>query len=148
DIRAATVVMQTEYDIYAPSHVVFEGLQTAAERNKFHPVQDFLIECALAWDGNPRINDLFIDYFHAQIEPPKDREDERRYDLTLRYYRAIGARSLMGAVKRIVYPGVKNDCMPNLFGETQGQGKSSAVEALFSPWYTDDLAEMGSKDSQ
>jgi predicted P-loop ATPase len=29
----------------------------------------------------------------------------------------------------------------------QGKGKSSALEALFSPWFSDDIAELGSKDA-
>jgi predicted P-loop ATPase len=43
-------------------------------------------------------------------------------------------------------PGCKADHVP-ILEAGQGKLKSSAVEALFTPWFTDDLAEFGSKDA-
>jgi predicted P-loop ATPase len=52
----------------------------------------------------------------------------------------------VAAVARIMRPGCKYDTVPILEG-SQGKGKSSAIEALFTPWFSDDLAELGSKDA-
>jgi predicted P-loop ATPase len=49
-------------------------------------------------------------------------------------------------VARIMKPGCKADCVPILEG-AQGKGKSSAIEILFRPWFSDDIAELGSKDA-
>jgi len=136
DIRYTTLWMQ-ENGIHVSSRIVFEAMQAAAERASFNPPLDYLSK--LIWDRQPRIDDLFVSYFNAKIDPGNER--------LFAYYRAIGGRSMIAAVARIFDPGCKNDTTPNLFGP-QGCGKSTAVETLFSPWYTDDLAEMGSKDSQ
>jgi predicted P-loop ATPase len=43
-------------------------------------------------------------------------------------------------------PGCKHDHLP-ILEAPQGRGKSKAIATLFSPWFTDDLAEFGSKDA-
>jgi predicted P-loop ATPase len=54
---------------------------------------------------------------------------------------------MIAAVARIMSPGCKVDTVLMLEG-TQGKRKSSAIEGLFSkPWFSDDLAELGTKDS-
>ena len=52
----------------------------------------------------------------------------------------------IAAVARIMVPGCKHDHMPILEGE-QDKGKSTAISLLFSPWFTDDLADLGTKDA-
>jgi predicted P-loop ATPase len=52
----------------------------------------------------------------------------------------------IAAVARIMMPGCKHDHMPILEGE-QDKGKSTAISLLFSPWFTDDLADLGTKDA-
>ena len=52
----------------------------------------------------------------------------------------------IAAVARIMQPGCKNDYMP-IFEGAQDKGKSTAIDALFSPWFSDDLAELGTKDA-
>jgi hypothetical protein len=56
DTRMATVWVQ-KFGIHAPSHIVFEGIATAAELNPYHPVRDYLD--GLVWDGKPRIDEPF-----------------------------------------------------------------------------------------
>jgi predicted P-loop ATPase len=64
----------------------------------------------------------------------------------LQLLQAVGARSLIGAIARIYDPGCKNDCSPTLVGD-QGELKSSAIKALFEPWFTDEISDFGSKDA-
>ena len=44
-------------------------------------------------------------------------------------------------------PGCKVDTMPILEG-SQDSGKSTAIRLLYEPWFTDDIADLGTKDSQ
>ena len=59
----------------------------------------------------------------------------------------MGRCLFLAAVARIMQPGCKADHIPILEGE-QGTFKSSLLDAIFSPWFSDDLAELGSKDAQ
>ena len=52
----------------------------------------------------------------------------------------------MAAVARIHNPGCKVDNVPIIEG-AQGIGKSSALRILFDPWFTDEIADLGSKDA-
>ena len=52
----------------------------------------------------------------------------------------------IAAVARIMRPGCKADDLPILEG-AQDKGKSTAIELLFTPWFSDDLAELGTKDA-
>ena len=53
---------------------------------------------------------------------------------------------LIAAVARIYDPGCKVDTVP-IFEGAQGARKSTAVKALFDPWFSDELADLGSKDA-
>jgi predicted P-loop ATPase len=59
---------------------------------------------------------------------------------------AVGQAMLIAAVARIYEPGCKVDTVPILEG-AQGARKSTAVKAMFDPWFTDELADLGSKDA-
>ena len=62
------------------------------------------------------------------------------------YIRAIGAKCLISAVARVYEPGCQADHMLVLEGP-QGAGKSSAVAILGKPWFTDQIADLHSKDA-
>ncbi len=63
------------------------------------------------------------------------------------YARAVGSKFLIGGVARIYRPGCKNDTCP-IFEGKQGILKSSSLRALAGDeFFTDDIADLGSKDS-
>jgi predicted P-loop ATPase len=63
------------------------------------------------------------------------------------YVSAVVRSTLIAAVARIMQPGCKVDTVLMLEGD-QGKRKSSAFETLFGKaWFTDDLAELGTKDA-
>jgi predicted P-loop ATPase len=102
---------------------------TVAREHPYHPVRDYLD--GLKWDGVSRIDDWLILYLNAD---PSD------------YVRAIGPRWLISGVARIFEPGAKADCALILEGR-QGKGKSTTLEILGGEFYSDDIAELGSKDA-
>ena len=53
---------------------------------------------------------------------------------------------MISAVARVFAPGCKADCCLILEGE-QGIKKSTALRALAQPWFTDEIADLGSKDA-
>jgi predicted P-loop ATPase len=62
------------------------------------------------------------------------------------YSRAVGSRWLISAVARIFRPGAKADCCLILEGP-QGIRKSTALRTLAGEYFTDELADLGSKDA-
>jgi predicted P-loop ATPase len=63
-----------------------------------------------------------------------------------KYSAAVGARWMISAVARVYRPGVKADCCLILEGP-QGSKKSTALRTLAGPYFTDELADLGSKDA-
>jgi predicted P-loop ATPase len=109
--------------------VAGQAIETVARFNPFHPVVDYLTR--LKWDRKVRLDGWTIAYLGT--------EDSE-------YIRATASRFLISAVARIFEPGCKADCVPILEG-AQGILKSTALRTLFSPWFTDDLDLLGSKDA-
>jgi predicted P-loop ATPase len=101
-----------------------------AYRSTYHPVVDYL--SSLAWDGVPRIDTWLYTYCGVDFS---------------RYSEAVGPRYLISAVARVLRPGVKADCALVLEGP-EGIYKSTVFEVLGSPWYSNDIAALGTKDAQ
>ena len=111
--------------------VTQQAIAAVAMQRRSHPVRDYLD--GLAWDGRPRIDD----WLHLAFGTPGTS-----------YNTAVGAKFLCAAVRRIRHPGTKFDHVMVLEGP-QGTGKSRACEALFAPYFTDNLPmDLGSKDAQ
>jgi predicted P-loop ATPase len=62
------------------------------------------------------------------------------------YSRAVGSRWLVSAVARVLRPGAKADCCLILEG-AQGIRKSTALRTLAGEYFTNELADLGSKDA-
>lgn len=96
----------------------------------YHPVTEYL--AGLTWDGNPRCSRWLTACLGANDSP-----------LT----REVATKWLIAAVKRVFEPGSQCDYTLVLEG-AQGRRKSSALRALCgSHWFSDDLSEIGTKDS-
>jgi predicted P-loop ATPase len=109
--------------------IAAQAAQTVAQDRTFHPVRNYLER--IAWDGIQRLDRWAATYLGS--------EDTN-------YTRAVGARWLLSAIARIYRPGVKADCCLILEGP-QGSKKSTALKTLAGPYFTDELADLGSKDS-
>lgn len=115
--------------VYVSTILCHEAAIVAAEKFRYHPVRDYLK--TLEWDGVHRLDTWLIDY--AGVEDTK-------------YTRAVGVKTLLGAVGRVFNPGIKFDNMLVLEGE-QGIGKSTLISILGGEWYGDISITDNDKDT-
>jgi len=106
-----------------------QAVQTVARGRIFHPLRKYLDQ--LQWDGIERLERWLSTYLGAEGSA---------------YVRAVGARWLISAVARIYQPGAKADCCLILEGP-QGIRKSTALRTLAGEYFTDELADLNSKDA-
>ena len=126
--RLATEWIQRQ-GILVSVEVAGQAVQTAARDHPFHPVKAYLQ--GLHWDGVERLERWLSTYLGV------DDTD---------YTRAVGSRWLISAVARIFRPGAKADCCLILEGP-QGIRKSTALRTIAGEYFTDELADLGSKDA-
>jgi len=115
--------------ICVPASETTRAVATIARDASFHPIKDYLR--GLQWDGTERVGNFAAAYLGAEATT---------------YHAAVAQCLLVAAVGRVMEPGCKADHVPILEGP-QGALKSTAIERLFSPWFTDDIAELGTKDA-
>jgi predicted P-loop ATPase len=127
--RVTTDWLQRHCEINLGVHVVAEAVQVVAKENSFDPVREYFD--GLVWDGVKRIEGWLSLYLGAAPTA---------------YTAAVGERWLISAVARVYKPGCKADCVLILEG-CQGLGKSRALRILGEPWFTDEIADLGSKDA-
>jgi predicted P-loop ATPase len=106
-----------------------QAVEAVARDRVFHPVHNYL--SSLRHDGVSRLDTWLSTCLGAE---------QTTYNAT------VGRAMLIAAVARIDKPGCKVDTVPILEG-AQGARKSTAVRALFDPWFSDELADLGSKDA-
>ncbi len=116
-------------EISVNSLVAAQAVEAAARDASFHPVKEYLD--SLEHDGTPRLEAWLSEYTGAAPAA---------------YHREVGRAILIAAVARIYEPGCKVDTVP-IFEGAQGARKSTAVKTLFAPWFSDELADLGSKDA-
>jgi predicted P-loop ATPase len=115
--------------IFVSVDVTGQAIEAVGRERPFHPVRAYLKD--RAWDGKHRLQSWLSDYLGVDPSP---------------YAAAVGSRWMISAVARIFEPGCKADCCLILEGE-QGIRKSTALRVLAQPWFTDEIADLGSKDA-
>lgn len=105
---------------------LYDGLGLMMQENSYHPVREFLEN--QVWDGVERIDTLFIDFLGAP-----DTE----------YTRTVTRKMMLGAVARIMQPGVKFDNVVVLVGP-QGAGKSELISILGNRWAGESIGQLDS----
>ena len=117
-VRAVIEAPKTQggYGFKVTDRDLIGAIRIAATERAFHPVQDYL--SAQAWDGQPRLDTLFIDY----LKTPDNA-----------YYRNIARLTLVAAVCRVFEPGHKWDFAPIIEG-LQGRRKSTFIKILGKHW--------------
>lgn len=128
DDALATEWLQ-HHEIAAGLETTRAAVETVACGRQFHPVLDYL--GGLVWDQRKRLDRLTSTYLGAVRTP---------------YMETVGRCALIGAVARIKQPGCKLDTVPIIEGP-QGIKKSSAIRVLGGLWFTDEIADFGSKDA-
>lgn len=120
--------LEKEYKIESAAKIR-DAVDLAMQERIKHPVWDYLN--GLTWDGEPRLETLFITYLGAEDSV---------------YTRAVTRAALIGAVARIMRPGCKHDHMLVLVGP-QGCRKSTTLAKLGKEWFSDSLFTMAGKDA-
>ncbi len=129
DVNRCKAWLERSCQLVVPVDLVERAIDMVAREQESHPVRAYLE--SIRWDGKPRLTGASERYFAA--------ENPGFADVLLR-------RWLISAVARIYKPGCKADCVLILQGP-QGIGKSRALRALGGLWFTDELADLGSKDA-
>jgi hypothetical protein len=111
------------FSMLPPRDFFHTVVMDAARRNTFHPVRDYLD--SLSWDGAKRLDKWLVTYCGAAAT---------------KYTRAVGAITLIAAVRRVRKPGCKFDEML-ILESPQGTLKSELLAALavHQEWFSDDL---------
>ena len=120
--------LESNYGITSTNKII-DGVNLIAEENAENKVATRLQ--STQWDGEKRLETLFIDYLGC--------EDNI-------YTREVSEKSLVAAVRRAIYGGIKWDNMPILIGP-QGVGKSTFLKILGMDWYNDSLVNVEGKDA-
>lgn len=109
--------------------VVQKSIVHQADRNKYHPVRNYLN--SLQWDGQERIRYVLHHFLGAPV-------DELTYE-SMKIF-------LLGAIARAFRPGIKFEYMLCLVGG-QGVGKSTFFRfmAVKDDWFTDDIGKLDSE---
>ena len=128
DIASLKVYLSKQYGVYSPTKTKDAVLAVASER-AYHPIKEYL-DSLPEWDGIPRVEALFIDYFGSPDTS---------------YTKAVSRKSMVAAVARIYTPGTKFDSVPILNGP-QGIGKSTFYAKLAGEWFSDSLTLTDMKD--
>lgn len=110
---------QGGYGIKVTDRDLRAAIVLAANDHAFHPIREYLT--SLTWDGQERIERLWIDYVYATDDC---------------YHRDVARLVMVAAVTRIFEPGHKFDYATILEG-LQGKRKSTLIEILGRKWFAE-----------
>lgn len=125
DVKYLLLYFEQNYGLTSEKKMT-AALSIVANENCYHPIQDVLN--SLVWDGTPRIRSCLHHFLGA---------DESDYvEEMLKHF-------LLGAIRRVFFPGSKYEEMLCLVGG-QGAGKSSFFRllAIRDEWFSDDLKKL------
>ena len=120
--------MELIYEITGKERIL-DGLSVYCMNHRVNRLKERLMQ--IQWDGVARVDTLLVDYFGAEDTV---------------YTREAIRKTLVGAVARIMNPGIKFDTMLILAGR-QGIGKSTFFRYLGMEWYSDSLCTFEGKDA-
>lgn len=124
-----TVLLQREFGLLRlSSDTVSAGIRCRAHQCVRNEPKEWME--AVRWDGRPRIDNFFRDYFGAKESG---------------YVCAVSRNFWVGMVARIFRPGCQLDNMVILEGK-QGIFKSRALEAIGGEWYMEAAEDISNKD--
>lgn len=107
-----------------PKDFLWSVLHSYSRNIRAHPVRDKLGKVSEQWDGTLRLDTWLIDYCGVEDSP---------------YVRAVGAKWMIAASRRVRSPGCKFDHVL-IFEGPQGTGKSTVFRTLaYDDWFTDNL---------
>lgn len=122
--------LESVYGITSPQKIQ-DGSTNFVRSKSFHPVRDYLLGCYDSWDGEKRVDRLFIDYLGAENNE---------------YVRSVTRKSFVACAARVFNPGCKFETMLTLVGP-QGRGKSWILGKLGGKWFSDSMGSLHSKES-
>ena len=114
---------------FRTENTISDALRNHAAAHSYNPVANFIN--AAPWDGQSRLDTLYIDYMGADDHP---------------YTRAVARKGLVAAVARAMQPGVKFDTMTTVCGP-QGLGKSTLFRRLGHDWFSDSVRSFDGKEA-
>lgn len=114
---------------FRSKEIISDSLMDHTARHKFDPVKDYLE--TQVWDGVPRLDSLYIDYFGAE---------------DCDFIRTIARKAFVAAVARVMTPGVKFDNMAVICGR-QGTGKSTFFRKMGGDWFLDSIHSFEGKEA-
>lgn len=122
-LRRLWLTVDEMFDLKTKKELFWDVVLDHAHQNERHPVRNYLD--ALVWDGQARL-DTWLSVYGGAADTA--------------YVRAVGALTLIAAVRRVRQPGCKFDEMLVL-ESAQGMNKSTALRTLArnDDWFSDDL---------
>jgi len=131
DLDLLVIKFQVTYGLQKISKAMLKSaMQSYAVFNKKNPFKNYLDSCV--WDGKNRINT----FFQTTCGCADDQ-----------YHKTVSKTFWLSLVARGMWPGCKVDTMVVLEGK-QGAAKSTLLETIAHPWFTESTTEIGAKDWQ
>lgn len=130
-VSVLTVYFENNLGVVYSPNAMKAGLETFFSERSYNPVKEYMERVAMKWDGRKRIRRMFQHYLGA--------EDTELIS-------KIAEMWIVGAVAKVYEPFVKFDYVLDLVGG-QGVGKTSLLQKIGGPWYTDAVTDFNNKDN-